>query len=366
MKVGLITYHSAYNFGSVLQALATQVAVEELGHDVTIINYRPISQKHFYAIVNYHNGIKRFVKSVLRLNNLKGLLLRKQRYEKFMETYLKTTPRFEYPDSAKDYADTFDVFVSGSDQIWNKNSNELKRVGWEYMNPYLLTFTNKKKISYASSLNDMDQEALLRIKNSLTLFHRISCREQTACGIIGNLLNKKIENVLDPTLLLTMDRWNSILPKDRLIRDNYILYYSLRGISDVNEDLSNLLKKYPKVAVIAPLSPVYPSSKIINMDDAGPSEFLRLIRDAECVVTTSYHGTLFSINFHKKFFSIKGKNKNSNARFEDILEKTDLKQRLIESTIDVNDESIDYSVVDEKLSRFRSNSMYYLKMAIEA
>ena len=366
MKVGLITYHSAYNFGSVLQALATQIVVEEFGHEVAIINYRPISQKHFYAIVNVHSGIKRFVKSVLRLNNLKGLLLRKQRYEEFMETYLKTTLRFENPDAVIDYAEAFDIFISGSDQIWNKNSNELKNVGWEYMNPYLLTFTSKKKISYASSLNDMQQEDLLRIKDSLGKFHHISCREQTACNVIGNLLGRRIENVLDPTLLLTMDKWNNILPRDRVINDNYVLYYSLRGISDVNEDLANLLRKYKKVAVIAPLSPVRPSSKIISMDDAGPSEFLRLVRDADCIVTTSYHGTLFSINFHKKFFSIKGKNKNSNFRFEDILNKTGLGQRLIESTSDVNDDPIDYRIVDARLIDYRIRSLDYLKRSIEA
>ena len=146
MKIGLITYHSAYNFGSVLQALATQEILERMGHSVEIINYRPKSQKQFYAIVNTHNGVKRFVKSILRLNNLSELLTSASRYESFMTTHLKMTQEFAEPEDAGTYSELYDLYISGSDQIWNKNSNELKNVDWKYMDPYLLRFTQRKKI----------------------------------------------------------------------------------------------------------------------------------------------------------------------------------------------------------------------------
>ena len=117
-----------------------------MGHSVEIINYRPKSQKQFYAIVNTHNGVKRFVKSILRLNNLSELLTRASRYESFMTTHLKMTQEFAEPEDAGTYSELYDLYISGSDQIWNKNSNELKNVDWKYMDPYLLRFTQRKKI----------------------------------------------------------------------------------------------------------------------------------------------------------------------------------------------------------------------------
>ena len=365
MKIGLITYHSAYNFGSVLQAFSTQNFIEKLGHQVKIINYRPVSQKRFYAIINTGNGTKSFIKTLLRLPNLKGLLLRKQRYETFIHDYLHLTDEFETPDDARQYAEAFDLYVSGSDQVWNKNSNELKSVSWDYMNPYLLTFTKRKKISYASSLNDMHAEDILNIVEPLQEFQYISCRESVACDLLSDYIDKKIWNVLDPTLLIPGDTWLKMIPKERLIKDEFILYYSLRGITDINRDISNLLNcQSSKIAVIAPLSPVRPSGKIINMDSAGPIEFLQLILDAKCIVTTSYHGTLFSINLHKNFFSVRGKNKNSNIRFEDVLYKTGLYDRLITSTSDITESAIDYTDVDQVLEQYREASVEYLKRAI--
>ncbi len=365
LRIALITYHSAYNFGSVLQAYATQDVLEQMGHSVEIINYRPKSQKHFYAVVNIHNGLKRFIKSVLRLNNISGLLRRASRYEAFMKKRLKMTTEFERPEVANNYSNSYDVYISGSDQIWNKNSNELKSVDWKYMDPYLLCFTERKKISYASSLNDMNESDVNHIIEPLKQFSSISCREKIACDKLQKMIGVEITNVLDPTLLISGHEWMKIVDVNRIIEDEFILYYSLRGISDVNADLAALLKLFKKIAVIAPLSPVRPSSQIINMDDAGPEEFIRLIRDAKLIVTTSYHGTLFSVNLHKPFFSIKGRNPNSNTRFEDVLTKLDLCERLIDSAADVNDSSIDYEMVETKIAQYRNESYKYLKRAIE-
>lgn len=365
MKVGLITYHSAYNFGSVLQALATQRVLEDMGHSVTVINYRPETQKQFYAIVNTHNGLRRFIKSVLRLGNIRGLLKRKSRYEDFINSNLNLTDEFERPQDADKYADAFDLYISGSDQIWNKNSNELKNADWIYMDPYLLKFTSKKRISYASSLNDMSEDDLQKILKYIKSFHSLSCREKEACERLENLTGMKVCNVVDPTLLIYGTEWIKGMDNRRIVEKEYVLYYTLRGISDVLEDLSLLKMKYDNIVVIAPLSPIPPLKQIINMDSAGPIEFLKLIRDAKCIITTSYHGTLFSINMHKLFFSIKGRNRNSNKRFEDILSKTGLENRLINSIVEVNEDSIDYENVERKLNNYRSYSIEYLKNSFE-
>ena len=365
MDIGLITYHSAYNFGSVLQAFSTQKTLEEHGYNVAIINYRPKSQKQFYAIVKTHEGIRSFIKCVLRLTNIRGLVKRQERFEEFIRDYLKTTKEFAEPGEAYAYSDTYDVYISGSDQIWNKNSNELINSDWVYMDPYLLRFTDRKKLSYGSSLNNMSDEDALHIVDSVKKFQFLSCREETACRRIEELTGKKAVNVVDPTLLMTGEAWRKLIPDRRLIKGDYVLYYSLKGFADVKEELPLLLKKYDRVAVIAPLALMRRSRGVLNMDSAGPMEFLSLIRDAKMIVTTSYHGTLFSINMHKPFFTVRSKNPKANTRYEDILGKLGLLDRLIDSTEEVYEAPIDFDEVDVRLEKYRKQSLDYLWMALE-
>ena len=168
-KIGIITYHSAYNFGSVLQAYATQKILETLGYEATILNYRMKSQYEYYSIIHIKQGLKSFLKDLLHIPQIKQYIARKNRFEKFISS-LNLTHEFAEPDEAKHFENQFDIFISGSDQIWNKHSNELDSVDWSYMDPYLLTFTNKKKISYASSIVNMTSDELKMIASKIAVF----------------------------------------------------------------------------------------------------------------------------------------------------------------------------------------------------
>ena len=230
-SVGIITYHAAYNFGSVLQAYATQKAIEKLGYEATIINYRPATQRNYYELYRWKISTKFLVKDLTMLPVQRMRRLRRERYEAFIASKMNLT-EMKYIDRRELTAlsDCFDVYVSGSDQIINKHSNELESDSWDAMDPYLLMFTEKRKVSYASSPANMTVEEMKRIAPKLSRFDALSAREPDASKLMEELTSKKVETVLDPTLLLDSNEWAKIADgaQDSL-PDNYILYYTLDG-----------------------------------------------------------------------------------------------------------------------------------------
>lgn len=369
MKVGIITYHSAYNFGSVLQAYATQQIVKSIGCKATIINYRMKSQKDFYSYQYQFAHTKSFFKKIMLFKKKESLQHRAVRYEDFFTNYLSLTDEFSSPEDATIYAETFDIYISGSDQIWNKHSNELQNEAWKFMGPYLLDFTNKKKISYASSIVNMKDKELFYIADKIKKFSKLSCREQEAAKRLEKVIQTKVETVLDPTLLLTGDEWEILLGGTKL-QEPYLLLYTMATNKKLPKFVFQARKKATqyglKLIVLSPLAMAMPNFFGVEfVNDAGPKEFLRLVHDAKYIITDSYHGTLFSLNFNKQFFS-KSLLGNLDRRIEQILDRLDLKYRLI-SGIDEADFShlLDYSKVKNKLEKYRNESITYLKKALE-
>lgn len=370
MKVGLITYHSAYNFGSVLQAYATESVLNQLGCETVVLNYRIPFQKKFYGLLGYGEGIiKAPIKKLLMLPQLSKRIIRKNKYENFiskMNLSKEINSPYEFNNNFKD----FDLFVSGSDQIWNLHSNEFINSGKEYMDPYLLSFTNKRKVSYASSIVNMTDDELLSIKDKLEKFDYISCREQLAVERLNQVITKKASKVIDPTLLLSSENWGKLAQPNK-IEKNYILYYSLKGYRYIRKDLiklSNLSEKYGmQVIALTPLAPVVHQKNVINFTDAGPVDFLTLIKNASLVVTDSYHGMLFSINFRKEFYYLKNVPGANFVRTDDVLSLLDLNSRIIKDVNLINiDNKVNYGYTDQKLPVLREESINYLKNAINS
>ncbi len=371
MKIGLITYHSAYNFGSVLQAYATAEAISSLGHDVDIINYRMRSQKNYYSLFPKGLGIKRFINHCLALHSINKRKERQEKYERTISELFDLTEEFSEPDEADRFKDTYDVYISGSDQIWNKMSRELMNVDWrKYMSPYLLEFTDKKKISYASSIVNMSDEDLFEIKDPLFRFDAISAREGSAADRISKLLDRQVEQVIDPTLLLYKDDWNRLLEgwTNKYIKGKYIFYYSLKGLWALNRDLVELLKLKEKtglpVVTVTPVSVSLIHKGIISAVDADPVDFLGLIKNAGLIITDSYHGTLFSLNYNKNFYSIQPY-KNSNIRVEEIAELLGFSDRIIYdwSDVDVN-KLCNYDKIDQNRRNRVKESIGYIDKSI--
>ena len=370
MRVGIITYHSAYNFGSVLQAYATQQIINMIGCKAEIINYRMDSQKEFYAYIHHVDTFKSLIKYLMIFGKKKDLKRRAIRFEKFIEEYLLLTDEFSRPEEACAYSETFDTYISGSDQIWNKHSNELKDVDLKYMDPYFLTFTKKKKISYASSVVNMTDKELLYVAKKIMDFCHVSCREKESADKISKLINRNIETVLDPTLLLSSVDWKKIMCQTKFESKPYLLLYTLTTNSHLLRLLCEAKKKAKEygvqLVVLAPLATAVPNIyRVKFIYDAGPKEFIRLVYDSKYILTDSYHGTLFSINFQKQFFSMIPQEKSDNRLYQ-ILDKLDLKFRIINDIIDANFAyEFDYSKSMYKLEEYKNESISYIKKALK-
>lgn len=370
-KIGVITYHSAYNFGSVLQAYATQESIEKIGYNVEIVNYRMKSQIKYYSMIHLNNGLKAFLKDLLHLPQIGKYITRKNRFEQFIEE-LNLTKEFNEPEEVDEADGMFDIFVSGSDQIWNKHSNELEESEWKYMYPYLLCFTNKKKVSYASSIVNMKDEELTYIVDKVKKFDKISFREKESCDRFKSLFGIESNEVLDPTLLLNSEEWSSKIGTipEKMINKKYILYYALEGIKKTRKIMPKLQKiakrKGCVLVVITPLSCFTYSKGVINAIDAGPKEFLGWIKGAELVITNSYHGTLFSVNLGTNFYTLQEKESTDN-RIKSILLKLELEKRIISDVDSIlyEKEEINFQDVWKKLDIYRKESIEFLKKALE-
>ena len=370
-KIGVITYHSAYNFGSVLQAYATQESIEKIGYSVEIVNYRMKSQIKYYSMIHLNNGLKAFLKDLLHLPQIGKYITRKNRFEQFIEE-LNLTKEFNEPEEVDEADGMFDIFVSGSDQIWNKHSNELEESEWKYMYPYLLCFTNKKKVSYASSIVNMKDEELTYIVDKVKKFDKISFREKASCDRFKSLFAIESNEVLDATLLLNSEAWSSKIGTipEKMINKKYILYYALEGVKKTRKIMPKLQKMAKRkgcvLVVITPLSCFTYSKGVINAIDAGPKEFLGWIKGAELVITNSYHGTLFSVNLGTNFYTLQEKESTDN-RIKGILLKLELEKRIISDVDSIlyEKEEINFQDVWKKLDIYRKESIEFLKKALK-
>lgn len=377
-NVGIITYHAAYNFGSVLQAKATQEVIQDLGHKAQMIDYRPSAQREYYEkLYRTAFGTKVLVKDLTLLPVSSQRKKRSARFEKFIETEFNLTPHtYREPSELMELQSTFDVTVSGSDQLFNKHSNELEHESWDAMDPYLLTFAkDSKRISYASSPASMTREELFSIGDKLRQFDRLSAREKDAAELLSEIVGYDVPNVLDPTLLLNGEQWRKLAKnaaKNSL--NSFIVYYSLDGTNKMMKRVS-ALKELAKragapVLAITPFAILPYSKEIISGHSIGPLEFIDVIDNASLVITDSYHGTLFSANLNTPFWSISS-GKKSSTRKDQALTRLHLGDRVIpslESALEKQDLIPPRPLTEQTnqaLNDARQESLQYLSEAIQ-
>ncbi len=373
-KIGLITYHSAYNFGSVLQAMATQLTIKKLGYPTEIVDYRPTEGDYFYKHLLFrHQPAKFFITDLPNLLIIAQRKLRQRRFEEFISRHIELSEQaYKEPEDLDAISNAYSLVISGSDQIINKHSNELITVDWEYMNPYLLTWFNGLKISYASSPASMTDEELKRITPELQKFKELSAREHDAAVKLSKLTGKHVSTVCDPTLLLDKTEWEEAvnIPENH-VEGDYILYYSLKRPRIMYAEIMPQLKRLHdrtgcKIAIITPLTGfIPPSAGFVSCFDAGPAQFLSLIKYARAIVTDSYHGTLFSINFHKPFWTL---DKNADdSRKSQILSRIGLSNRIVNSIDNIPQafDAIEFGEAHKHIAEFRHHSINYLSTAIK-
>lgn len=319
MKIGVITFHGSHNYGSVLQAYALQTyltrlfAKNQIPCSYQIINYRSESQKKLYQTPKPDGSAKSLAKYLMYFPYRHQIDLQDQKFEYFIAKRLNMTEEFSSPEKLPEIASSFDVLIAGSDQIWNVRAKDFSFT-------YLFPGCSAKKISYAASLGplsiDWKQYDAKSYANLLNAFASISVREKKSFEMIQETMEKKdIEILPDPTLLLPVQDWKEIQSDMNL--GKYILYYCLEP-SREHIRIAQLLSKKMGIPVV---STKYRNkfdyfNPFIKQYDAGPCDFLSLVDHAAVVLTSSFHGTVFSLIYGKPFYVINGM---EDGRIRDIL-----------------------------------------------
>jgi len=372
-SVGIITFHAAYNFGSALQAFALQEAVKRAGYAPKIINYRMKAQKQYYALLRPWYGPRTLAKDLLQTPVLAGRITRRNRFEDFMQRYLRLTDEFDDPNQMPEIANRFDCVISGSDQIWNIHACELEHRPFTYMFPYLLCGVTKPKFSYASSIVNMKDQELSRLVPYLRRFRCLSVRERSSCGRLKEAVGMNVENVLDPTLLFSGDEWREMMRIGTRQEKSGILFYTLGGYDTVAKmkpllsELADSMKE--PVTVLTPNCCVRwkKGGPFVNHPEYGPVEFLDAVENAKLIVTDSYHGTVLSAALGRPFYSVVYGGP-SDFRKTDLLDVLGLSGRVIRGGTPMRslpEGEIDFGPVGQALSLLRENSWNFLKKSIE-
>ena len=325
MKSCIITFQSANNYGAVLQAYALQEYLNRNFGETKILDYHNRNIDKSYARPGikdlFHNPkrtVFRFSQSVL----YKG---KSKRIEQFRADCFKLTKRYD-ADNIKEANSEADVFITGSDQVWNHLI-----IGDD--TNYFLDFTapDKKTCSFAASIGvkRIPEEYAALYKKAITHIGRISVRESSGIKALEEIGVNGAELNPDPTVLISEEQWKklSVVPK---LNKKYILVYKITKADKLLSFAKNLSKLtgYPIIYIPNDLkSGVVGSLKL----GVGPREWLGYIQNAEYVVTNSFHGTMFSILFGTKFFSeVSGKVNPSASRLLTLLHMFGLEERILD------------------------------------
>ena len=363
-RTATVTWITYNNFGTYLQAYALQRVIHSLGYEknhiisdrrfVEALNKKPIWWRILAALYHFLNG-----RDMMRKERRKS----DKEFEAFANRFLLIDKDW------RDYSDLdrrYDMYICGSDQIWSPIL---------HMNPYYyLGFTDKKKIAYAPSVGQYSYspEWKEQVEPLLNRFSHLSVRERQGAKLLQEFIDKPIEVVLDPTLLLPSEDWYQLVGKQSEEENQYVLCYFLT----YNPDYIKLVRKFARDKGL-PLKFFITDKKILDMADiplfVGPLGFLKEIRNATYFFTDSFHGSIFAIHFEKRFWTFKrfkaDSVNNQNSRIEDLFFLLNISEYFVDA--DSFEErlhlpAIDFLEVKERLKQERIHSLNYLTHSLEA
>lgn len=355
-KIGIITCGKEPNYGACLQALATQKILSSAGHKVDLMNYTFIEGKGYSPFSQ--KSLKSFISCAMFYRLRKGTHIVFEKFRKRHMIYCNEQLKTE--EDFKNIMENYDLFLVGSDQVWNPNLGI--NIDITLLNFYK---DGPKKVSYASSfgINSLPENYKDKYRAAFNDFKSLSTRETTGQNIISELTGRVAPVVLDPTMMFNMQQWE-VYAQDANIKEPFVLIYDMWHATEVVEIARHIAKeKKCKIFALSQINMPYKDVKTLY--DISPAEYLDLFKKAECIVTDSFHGTVFSIIYHKEFYSYcSQKAAVIGGRLNEILKKLDLYDRMVTSLTLIPNGKIDYTAVDEKLMLLRKNSIDYLMEAI--
>lgn len=333
--VGIITFHASHNCGSILQAYALQRTLKnKFAVDNEIIDFSNAGQRNYYSIFVKNDSVKHLVKNMITVLFYRRVKKENETYEECIHRLLELSDR-SYKEEAELSAveEQYEAFICGSDQVWNVTCTDAD-------DAYFLSFVkNKKKIAYAASLGAKNINRYAsnpeKYKKYLGSFAGISVREGNGKKWISELIDnqKNVSICLDPTLLLKKSEWEQITSK-RLIEGDYIFYYAFNYTPEVNKTVQQISQTYGMPVYMFDVKSWGVKANFrygFRLVDAyGPEAFLSLVKNAKLVLTTSFHGTVFSTIFEKTFWYL---NSSMHSKDDDrasyLLDQLALTNRLI-------------------------------------
>lgn len=367
MKVGILTMHKVINFGSALQAYATQSVIQKMGYKVELIDYDFPNEIHLNPKIGFLRQFKLFL-----VQMIKGFPLKKKKraFEQFWEDYFVLSKHYPNSNAIKKDPPLYDVYIVGSDQVWNP----------KYIyddNTFFLDFIPHNSIcfSYSSSFAKIDftKNYEERIRKYLSIFKDFSVREKDGIVIINKLLKRKAIVALDPTLLLNKEDYYPLIKQSKLnINYPYILVYVLDYAYNPYPYILHVIKKIQKktgykiVCIEMPLKHIVSLQNVQNIHGSiGPSDFLYLFSNASIVITTSFHGVAFSLNFNKPLCAVVNNESDGDNRIVNLLQLCNASSCIIKKHTKIEDINLDNQIDSEKVQNYinemRKTSFEYLK-----
>lgn len=366
MKINTITCHDVYNLGASLQAYALQTYLENCGHEVRIIDYKPPYLSGHYKLWGKANPLfdkplLRFAYNIAKLPGRLVGLKRKKVFDDFTQNYLHLTPRYHSYEELQQNPPEADAYVAGSDQIWNTLFPNGRDAA------FYLGFVpdGKRKISYAASFATCQVEDKFRpfVEQALRGLDRVSIRERISLPLLASLGRTDGVAVCDPVFLLSSMEWDAILRKEEREqpRGNYVLVYDFEHSPAVRNIAVCIAEQSDcHIFSVGAFREKYTDRNFVNV---GPMEFLSLVKNARFVISNSFHATAFSLIFHRPFCVV-NRLEGINERMRSLLEDCELGERLVSDYASSLMEEINWPCVQGLLDGNIVESKNYLKEAL--
>ncbi|NLM67285.1 MAG: polysaccharide pyruvyl transferase family protein [Enterococcus sp.] len=361
MKIGILTYHRSHNYGALLQAYALKEFLNKQGYrDVEFIDYFPDYHIQMYAnikpkefgLLPYKKKIKYPFYLIFKYYPLyRTREKRRKSFNRFIKKYL-----IKKNEGIKNI--NYDVVIYGSDQIWRKQKkNECPGFNEIYFGDKKIKA--KKRMAFSASMGEIeiDSKDVIFLNRSLKRFSAISVRENDLFNLVKDIAECPMEHTLDPVFLLGKKEWDDIIPQ-KLIKGKYLLFYNFLENAAIL-DIVEFISSKTGLIVIELIGKINkreytPNSRIYD----GPENFLSLIKYADFIVTSSFHGVALSIIFEKQFYACLS---YKVQRVFSLLSIFGIGERLIDSVQDINLQNlINYDDLSCFVKQERQKSIQFL------
>lgn len=339
MKIGIVTFHDADNFGAMLQSYGLQSSLQKLGAESSFLDF-PTAK-----------APAEVPSSPLMQRILLHREHRQQLFNQFRQTYLNCEPF----DGSQ--ADDYDLFISGSDQVWNPTIT-----GGE--GKFLLTFAPaSKRCAYAASFGapEIPENCEAYFARELDRFRSLSVREKSGTDLVRKLTGKEARVDIDPTLLVEAAQWEQMLAAPKTDKP-YLLLITVQNDMNLLR-LANQMAAERNLELKVISASFFPPLGFQPWSDVSVTDWLRLVHDAQAVISSSFHGLVFSILFHKEFYSnplVSGLAER-NSRVTELMELLNIPER----PAGMEAAPVDWDAVDSRLESLRKESWAYLESLVK-